>query len=640
MSSPSELSSLDVLLPIVAPLPVDEVAERREQWLKALQNVGDVHQAVLSGQDAVRRLATRFGCRRSGAKLLSTTGSTSAWVPALEECGEAFVEECARLVELRGGSSSECAASHVLSCAVRLAEALGQTGPLLTSLEKELAFVGERTEQLEALYEVVLKRVQSLAGHVPFLEQSLSEAKTVEEALRVERKELQQSLKAAEQKYVQSEREKTNLRKAHEQTLGDLDAAKRSTRLRRTPTPATASGWTSGGWSDGASPQRRSMASTAAQTGDGTAQHHHHHRRSPIDQTEFVEPSGTLQPPVNDPRQADDHLQCKDLFSKHEHNHIELLSATADTERDAIAGVHTASAGECSPAVTHALPQAGYLQPVLRHCLSESDSVGLPWTSATPTTAATLMASPISQEASVSVSATPSPTLQPPILHTSERRPSASMATDSAPCRSMIPVPARSKLHSDAGLRNANLLMSNEPRPRVHTAPSPRASVSNSERCAATLSTGNLLSASYERSPKSLKSSEGDKGSSCTSSSGSARPNAAPAVSLLERGSMWALALKQLKQNDPLSASAAAAFMHLAALAREAQDRHPSSRPPRSSPRDPDELCALRPTAGLKWVADCVSQWAENDLGVLDYALATSIKHAAVNLRSLVRLLS
>jgi len=499
---------------------------------------------------------------------------------------------------------------------------------------------------------VVLKRVESLGGHVPFLEQSLSEARAAEEALRAERKELQRSLKAAEQQYVQSEREKTNLRKAYEKNQGDHDFTKaqeahHSTRIRRRLTPSTASGWTSGVWSDGTSPRERSVVSTAVQTGDGTAQQHQHHRRSPIDNMDFVEPSGTPPLPLSDHRQANDHLQCKDLFFHHEHNQTDPVSDTAETERDVIAGVYAASACEGSPAAANALPQVGYPQPVLRHCASEGDPTGLPWTSATPTTAATLMVSPIPQEASVSVCTTLLPVLQPSTLLTSAKSSGAtpqgtpaSLATDSTPRRSMLQVPTRSRLHTDCGPRHTTQIAATDQRSRVHTAPSPSETLSNPPQFAAPPSTRNLLSTTYETSPKSWKSSEDDKGSSCTSISNSVRPSAGPVFSLLERGSMWALALKQLKKNDPLSASAAAAFMHLAALAREAQDRHPSSRSPQSSPRDADELCALRPTAGLKWVADGVCHWAEHDLGILDYALATSIKHAAVNLRSLVRLLS
>lgn len=100
---------------------------------------------------------------------------------------------------------------------------------------------------------------------------------------------------------------------------------------------------------------------------------------------------------------------------------------------------------------------------------------------------------------------------------------------------------------------------------------------------------------------------------------------------------MWALSLKQ---KDPMAASATAAYMHLAALAREAHERHPSAGSPQeTSPHKSEhELGALCPSAGLKWVADGVGQWADRELAPLDRALASSISHAAVNLRTLAGL--
>lgn len=85
-----------------------------------------------------------------------------------------------------------------------------------------------------------------------------------------------------------------------------------------------------------------------------------------------------------------------------------------------------------------------------------------------------------------------------------------------------------------------------------------------------------------------------------------------------------------------MAASATAAFMHLAALAREAQERHPcAGSPHQNSAEDPNTLTAK---AGLMWVADGAGAWANQELLVLDGALATSISHAAVNLRTLVGL--
>merc|ERR1719174_716350 len=107
-----------------------------------------------------------------------------------------------------GSPTESRIAPRVLGCAVRLAESLGQTGPLLAALDKELAFASERASQLEALYEVIVKRVESLSGHVPFLERSHAEAKAAHEDSQAEIRRLKQALKAAEQQNRQHERQK------------------------------------------------------------------------------------------------------------------------------------------------------------------------------------------------------------------------------------------------------------------------------------------------------------------------------------------------------------------------------------------------------------------------------------------------
>lgn len=318
-----------------------------------------------------------------------------------------------------------------------------------------------------------------------------------------------------------------------------------------------------------------------------------------------------------------DHRHSDQPYSN-QHQHLDVTAATLDVEHDAIGGSSSASTGAGPQTAAHALPQAGFAR---RKCGSDDGSAGLPGM------AVASLAAPMPQEPSCGTPQGTPRTLSQGLPVPARSR----LHTEPAWRHALTSVAAFTALTGDVGTKEPTCRTSGQGKRDSATslAEVPAAIASKPSQFPVPISSGNLATTYGEGLASRSMTSDEDRGSLCTSVSCSGRLSAGAGTSLLERGSMWATALKQ---NDPLASSASAAFMHLAALTREAQERHPRARSPQSSPRDANELSALKATEGLKWVAECICQWAEHELSALDRALSTSIKHAAVNLQSLVRL--
>lgn len=193
--------------------------------MNALDSATDLSQAIRCGQEflrqAVERLAVGQKVRKGGV-----LEGHSTWANALEECGRGFVEQCAALVEACSGAPPALA-QRLFSCAVRLAEALGTTEPLLAALDKELSLVGERVVQLELLYTIALQRVEAISSEVPGIEKRVAEAgKQAAEAakakdqMNVEMQKIRKALQNAERRRAAAEARATELGR-------ELHAAKR-----------------------------------------------------------------------------------------------------------------------------------------------------------------------------------------------------------------------------------------------------------------------------------------------------------------------------------------------------------------------------------------------------------------------------
>eukprot|EP00927_Polykrikos_kofoidii_P016284 TRINITY_DN17342_c0_g1_i1.p1 TRINITY_DN17342_c0_g1~~TRINITY_DN17342_c0_g1_i1.p1 ORF type:complete len:524 (+),score=72.73 TRINITY_DN17342_c0_g1_i1:82-1653(+) len=192
-----------ILSACIAPFPREEVSQPRDNWIKVVRQVStDTARAARSGQEMLHLIAERLLLQKVAAeRILNAAGlrckhaPSNPWVAILEECGRDFVEQCAIIVESSNRGSSHELASRLLGCAVKLAEALGRTGPLLASFEVELATVGDRVVQLELLYAALLRQVEHLANDAPVLKAKADEAERARMELRVECRDAQQAFR-------------------------------------------------------------------------------------------------------------------------------------------------------------------------------------------------------------------------------------------------------------------------------------------------------------------------------------------------------------------------------------------------------------------------------------------------------------
>jgi len=191
----------DFVADISAPLPPDAVSDKHGRWLKALRAAADLAQGIRCGHDALLRVASRLSISRKARE----EERHGTWASVLEECGQAFVEQCASLVEACQGAPPSLA-PRILGCAVRLAEALGSTGPLIEALDSELISLAERVDRLQSFYAVALKRIEAVAGQVPTLEAKVKEVQRGRDEQQVQCREVRRALARSEQRRVNAER--------------------------------------------------------------------------------------------------------------------------------------------------------------------------------------------------------------------------------------------------------------------------------------------------------------------------------------------------------------------------------------------------------------------------------------------------
>jgi len=222
-----------MLASLMAPLPeADEVRQCRQAWLEALGNASDLVQSTRCGRVTLLQISERL----AQLQLPKDKHGQAVWARELQECGRNFIEQCAEIVEVC--SASPKLSSSVLGSAVRLAEAVGSTGPLVAAMELELAAVAGKVRDLEVLYDVAITRVETVAGEVPALEANAADAqKRAEEAMRrqaelqLECREAKKALKHSERRCLAAER------KAMELT-NQLRLSSRATRIAQKPSPA------------------------------------------------------------------------------------------------------------------------------------------------------------------------------------------------------------------------------------------------------------------------------------------------------------------------------------------------------------------------------------------------------------------
>ena len=93
----------------------------------------------------------------------------------LAECCRTFVEHCAEIVEMAGVSPK--LASTLLGVSIRMAEVVGKTGSLIVAMESEFLEVRDKLSKLELVYDVALKRVETVAGEMATLQSRVDAAR-------------------------------------------------------------------------------------------------------------------------------------------------------------------------------------------------------------------------------------------------------------------------------------------------------------------------------------------------------------------------------------------------------------------------------------------------------------------------------
>ena len=112
----------------------------------------------------------------------------------LAECCRTFVEHCAEIVEMAGVSPK--LASTLLGVSIRMAEVVGKTGSLIVAMESEFFEIRDKLAKLELVYDVALKRVETVAGEMATLQSRVDAARETarREQLREQHVQLQKEL--------------------------------------------------------------------------------------------------------------------------------------------------------------------------------------------------------------------------------------------------------------------------------------------------------------------------------------------------------------------------------------------------------------------------------------------------------------
>ena len=178
-----------------------------EEWVQAARHASELAQTARCGQASLAQIRTRL----NHWQMMSKDGSSDhhsakVWESLLCDCCRTFVEHCAEIVETSGIPSRS--ASNILGAAVRLAEVVGKTGLLLAAVDSDLSLMSERVQKLELLYDVLVPRVEAVAGEASVAD---SRAKKAEEEAGNVRKECQHLMRSLRHKCAAAEKRATEL---------------------------------------------------------------------------------------------------------------------------------------------------------------------------------------------------------------------------------------------------------------------------------------------------------------------------------------------------------------------------------------------------------------------------------------------
>lgn len=206
----------DLLAGLAAPLPADEVNERRRALAEILSSSADLEQAARCGRATLSHISQKLARWN-----IPPDQSQPPWAEFMRNCSKAFIEHCAEIVEACNAPQ----ASFVLGAAVRLAEAVSHAGAFLVAMDNECGAVIDKLNNLETLYDALLKRVEALTA------EQASAAKDAEVAAKLKeseqrRAELHLECRETKKALRTSEKKATELRRS----LVTVQSARRASR--------------------------------------------------------------------------------------------------------------------------------------------------------------------------------------------------------------------------------------------------------------------------------------------------------------------------------------------------------------------------------------------------------------------------
>jgi len=613
-----------------------------------MKSIGSTVLAVKDGSEALRLVAHRVGHWQDDA--LGGSRYPPRWVAALEECGRAFVEQVAEIVESCKGTLPKFT-PRILGCAVRLAEALGTTGPLLVAFDNELLVLKERLEHFEGLYIAARRRLEEVSEEYSALGAQVVEISRVAELEKAKHQELRSALQASERRCANFEKKIVELRR-------DLNARPRA-RQRRGETPDL-EGCSAFSWEEQTSHGGTPVSEVHAGDLRDKRQEPSAHQSKVVISSAHAAMAPTSAVP---PRALMFGAENTAEPAPAPRHRVSFDATATGSQSTPIAPLSPRSASDNNRPPSRAYgmcPTAGGAPPQLAPQVASHPAALQQWSGAAFAAKSTV-ASRSPQQFSPSVDETDAVS-----EHLAQ---TASSSCERPSCFDFDA--ARASLRARqavANLHTKQLVVQLAPTPETFS--SPRDPGDNELR-RHTFSGYSSVAAEPAlthawRNHNGHGSHLDGEATGCyaghdrekATDEGSADEdyyfdvgNTGSATRPLQLGSMW---VRALPRSSPLSSSATAAFMHLAALGRQARELHPSLASPRVDdgdaayggtfgvsnevPRPPP--LNTSPAEGLVWVAARMSQWADHELARYDRALSASIHSASENLCKLAGLCS
>ena len=195
----------EVCASLMAPLPD---ASHGDVWMQAMQAIdaAELAQVTRCGKASLAQVSSRLQQWKN-----SGNPTDKPWAEVLGECCHAFMERCAEIVEM--SSATPKLSSNLLGAAVHLAELVGKTGLVLSAMDSDMTNLADRVSKLELIYDVAVKRVESVASEIARgIDASTHEkAKQREAEMQSINEDLRKTLVESQQRCIAAEERATDL---------------------------------------------------------------------------------------------------------------------------------------------------------------------------------------------------------------------------------------------------------------------------------------------------------------------------------------------------------------------------------------------------------------------------------------------